>query len=326
MHQLTIPYTGGLQLRQNAVQRLRKMRLEKCITDLTDGLISGKTVQIDRTGIPVQNAVLQITDKAGNRLQEASYLANFVVLLGLTLLYGPPFANVSEDQHNADDFAVAVKNGGGAVIDRHFCSIPREENRVIGQPDYRTLSQHPRDRVLDSCASGFVDDTKDLIELLPGNLSLRPFDQRHGDLIREPHASFCIRRNNRISDTRQRGFESLPLSPFGVLCLHGPCDCPLLRATQESHPKADYYKHQHRDLIVVVPDQKRPCRLSEKVGARQNRKHHGQHAWSKPPIPCRKPDSRKKEGERHGPAPHERGQSHPEKYNHYHRQDCYSIP
>ena len=91
-------------------------------------------------------------------------------------------------------------------------------------------------------------------------------------------------------------------------------------------PKADYYKHQHRDLIVVIPDQNRPCRLSEKVGARQHRKDHGQRTWSKPPKPCRKPDGGEKEGERHGPAPHERCQSHPEKYSHYHRQDCYPVP
>jgi len=103
----------------------------------------------------------------------AIYVITSAASVGLFAL-----GDITKHQNHAHDLAARITNGCRAIVDRHFGTIPGDQNRVVGQPDHRALAQHFGDWIFDLPAGFLVYDREHLIEWLPLRVGLIPPGER----------------------------------------------------------------------------------------------------------------------------------------------------
>ena len=68
------------------------------------------------------------------------------------------FRDIPKNEHDPEPFTCVRKNGRSTVFDVIFCSVLREQERVVGQTDNLSLAEHFLDRVLRGAARFLVHD------------------------------------------------------------------------------------------------------------------------------------------------------------------------
>jgi hypothetical protein len=89
----------------------------------------------------------------------------------------PPFRDVAEDQHDADDLPGLVADRGGRVVDVSFDAVAPQKERASGERDDAAFPQDMRYRALDRLTRGFADDRSDLDQRPASCLASAPAGQ-----------------------------------------------------------------------------------------------------------------------------------------------------
>jgi len=118
--------------------------------------------------------------------------------------------DVAKDEHDADEIAVAVTDGRGAVIDGDLSAVFADEECVICQPDDGALAAHLFHWVFYGELGVFVDDTEDCREIEAACLGFVPSGEllRHG--IHEGDAAFRVAGDDGVANATQSGVKPLP--------------------------------------------------------------------------------------------------------------------
>lgn len=127
---------------------------------------------------------------------------------------GPlPLGDVPEHEDGPDQRAAGVPDGGGAVVDGPLGPVPRDQERVVRQPDDHPLGQRPQRGVLDRPAGGFVHNAEHVGQGPPPCLGRRPPGQRLGHRVQERHPPGGVGGDHRVADAFEGDAEPLPLGP-----------------------------------------------------------------------------------------------------------------
>ena len=63
-----------------------------------------------------------------------------------------PLGNIAEDQYASGDASLLIADGRGAVVDRSFRAIFRNQDSMVRQPDNGAFPQHPLSRIFNALA------------------------------------------------------------------------------------------------------------------------------------------------------------------------------
>src|SRR5690606_1480646 len=120
--------------------------------------------------------------------------------------------DVPEDEHDAEDVAVPVANRRGAVVDRSFGPVPRDEDRVVREPDDPPGLEDAPHGVVRRVSALLADDRENFLEGPSESLIGAPAGERLGDGVEKLHAARRIRDDHSVADARERHLEALALA------------------------------------------------------------------------------------------------------------------
>ena len=124
-------------------------------------------------------------------------------------LRGIAFADVTEDENDANHARILIKDGRCAVVDMEFFSILADENGVVGKADNLARPPHHLHRVFNDSACALVVNAKNLCKWQAVRLHFFPSRKLLGYSVHENNFALGIAGDHRIPDTAQRGIQPL---------------------------------------------------------------------------------------------------------------------
>ena len=212
----------------------------------------GITEQIDDEGIDVgdgagfgienQNAVV-----GGLEESAVADLGNFEEVFGAAAL-----ADVVKDHDDAENVALFIADRGGAVVDRPFGAVAREQDRVVGKTDDGSLANGLGYGAFDQRSGLFVDDIEDLYEGASLGLGGMPRGERLGHGVHEGDAGLGVGGDHGVADAGEGHAEPLLLSCEGRFQLQAFAG--ILHCEEDEYP-----------LVCPSPRRRRALSSKERV-------------------------------------------------------------
>ena len=111
--------------------------------------------------------------------------------------------NVTKHQNDTDNGTFQIQNGGAAVVNDKFPTVPGNQHGVVGQPDDLAGGEHFLYRIDAGLARSFVDNPEDVQKGVVGRFRLRPAGEIFGNGVHQNDAAFPIRGDHGIPDAAQ---------------------------------------------------------------------------------------------------------------------------
>ena len=172
--------------------------------DLLDILLASR--EIDEVDQAFQGIIDFMSDRGGEATRRCQLFRSHE-----RDLRGISFADVAEDENDADHARVLIKDWRSAVVDMKLCFVFADQNGVIGQADNLARTPHHLHRVLDRRSCPLVINAKDLRQWKPVRLGFLPSCELLGNSVHEYDIAVGIAGDHRIPDTPQSGIQ--PLHP-----------------------------------------------------------------------------------------------------------------
>jgi len=122
-----------------------------------------------------------------------------------TFLHFVPLGHVPENQDCPCCIPAVAYYGSFTGVDRHFTTVSRQKDCVIGQSDNSTQPQHFGDGVVHRLTGHLVDDPKHLLHGLSSRLGLGPSGKALGRRIHERNCRLIVCCDHRVTNTGESG-------------------------------------------------------------------------------------------------------------------------